>query len=365
MGDGSARGARGSGLSRRGLLAAGGGVALSALARPGTATAGGPTGAPVADPDPAVTAALPTSRRFDLTDSSDPLFREKAMRNGTVLQSFAFDNINRRIYVAQVLQGGVQLAEPAPVSGAARNAAGDLCVTELDFAGNQLGQMYLLGFGHGVSIGAEPVGGTTYLWTEVDAVPVGDSARGTALARFPFVDRAVLTNRSPMEKHRPVAGATNTTVSIDMAHNLLVTRYSLGGRMRVSVFDLPAVKAGTYTPLATIDQPAVVAAERPFQGYTSFGRYLYMLEGSAYGTYDSVEAEHGNTHLTTVDFATGDVVQRAWSQAGYSLSFREPEGMAVQLTDVNDLNSARLCFGFASRNAPNRLASIYYKDLLI
>lgn len=360
-------------VSRRRFLVAGGTAALGVAASGGPAVAargqqGGPEAPePVLAGSPAQTAAvLPaTSPRFDLTDSSDPLFREKPLRNGTVLQSFAFDNVNRRIYVAQVLQGGVQLAEPAPVSGAARSAAGDLCITQLDFAGNQLGQMYLLGFGHGVSIGAEPVGSVTYLWTEVDAAPSGESARGTRLARFPFVDRAVLTNSSPLEKHTPIAGATTVTPSVDATHGLLLMRYSLGGRMRVSVFDLAAVKARNYTPLATIDQPAVVAAQRPFQGYTSFGRYLYMLEGSAYGTYDSVQEEHGNTYLTTVDLGTGAVVQRAWSQAGYSLSFREPEGMAVQLTNPADATTARLCFGFASRNAPNRLASIYYKDKLV
>ncbi|MEO3744041.1 hypothetical protein [Plantactinospora sp. B5E13] len=362
-------------MSRRNLLATGGGVTLGAVvsaAAPAAAAPGSSAPRAVsaergisAAREGYAAAALPDSPRFDLTDGSDPLFREKPLRNGTVLQSFGFDNINRRIYVAQVLQGGLQLAEPAPVSGAARNAAGDLCVTQLDFAGNQLGQMYLLGFGHGVSIGAEPVGSGTYLWTEVDAAPAGESARGTRLARFPFVNRAVLTNSSPMEKHSPIAGATNTTASVDAVHNRLIMRYSLGGRMRISAFDLTAVKAGTYTPLATVDEPAVVAAERPFQGYTSFGRYLYLLEGSAYGTYDSVEAEHGNMHITTVDLNTGAVVQRAWSQAGYSLSFREPEGMAVQLTNAADPATARLCFGFASRDAPNRLASIYYKDLLV
>ncbi|GAA3731158.1 hypothetical protein GCM10022225_11230 [Plantactinospora mayteni] len=138
-------------VSRRNLLAAGGGAALGALTAGATATAS-PTSTAATTPTstaaaaPIAVAALPTSRRFDLTDGSDPLFREKALRNGTVLQSIAFDNVNRRIYTAQVLQGGVQLAEPASVSGANRNAAGDLCVTQLDFAGNQLGQMYLLGF---------------------------------------------------------------------------------------------------------------------------------------------------------------------------------------------------------------------------
>lgn len=348
-------------VSRRGLLVAGGGATL------GTLGLSQPAGAATRVRAQTTTAAaeLPTSRRFNLTDASDPLLREKPLRNATVLQSFAFDNINRRIYVAQVLQGGLKLAEPAAVSGAGRNAAGDLCITQLDFAGNQLGQMYLLGFGHGVSIGAEPVGGSAYLWTETDAVTVGESARGTAIARFPFVNRAVLTNASPMEKHKPVVGATNTTASVDFAHGLVIVRYSLGGRMRISAYDLAAFKSGNYTPIATVDQPSVVAEVRPFQGYTSFGRYLYLLEGSQYGAYDSTEANQGNTYLTAVDFGTGAVVQRAWSKAGYSLTYREPEGMGVQLTDSTDLSSARLCFGFASGVGGARKASIYYKDLLI
>ena len=152
-------------VSRRRFLVAGGTAALGVAASGGPAVAArgqqqaGPEAPePVLAGSPAQTAAvLPaTSPRFDLTDSSDPLFREKPLRNGTVLQSFAFDNVNRRIYVAQVLQGGVQLAEPAPVSGAARSAAGDLCTpSSTSPATNSV--TYLLGFGHGVSIGAEPV----------------------------------------------------------------------------------------------------------------------------------------------------------------------------------------------------------------
>ncbi|MGW0435814.1 phage baseplate protein [Micromonospora sp. NPDC003197] len=352
-------------VSRRGLLVAGGGAALGTLGALGMSQAAGAAPPVMARTTAMAAAALPTSQRFNLTDASDPLFREKPLRNATVLQSFAFDNVNRRIYVAQVLQGGLKLAEPAAVSGADRDAAGDLCITQLDFAGNQLGQMYLLGFGHGVSIGAEPVGSSTYLWTETDAVSNGETARGSSITRFPFVNRAVLTKASPMEKHKPVAGATNTTASVDFAYGQLIVRYSLGGRMRISAYDLTAFKSGNYTPIATVDQPDVVAENRPFQGYTSFGRYLYLLEGSAYGTYDSTVANQGNTYLTTVDFSTGAVVQRAWSKAAYSLSFREPEGMAVQLTNPADLSTARLCFGFASGVSGARLASIYYKDLLI
>jgi hypothetical protein len=119
-----------------------------------------------------------------------------------------------------------------PGGGSSANDNGDLCVTQLDFAGGQVGHMFLTGFGHGVSIGVEPVGSTSYLWTEVDS-PSG-------------------------------------------------------------------------TPPTT-------------------GQYLYMLDGDAYS---DTNPSPGNAHVSSVNL-NGGTLTRVQTNAGGTLSYREPEGMAV------------------------------------
>ncbi len=82
------------------------------------------------------------------------------------------------------------------------DTAGDLCITQLDFAGNYVGYMHLTGFGHGVAFGAQGVGSSTYLWTEVDANANGYGAR---LARFKFTSGTALSNTSSaLTKYTPV-----------------------------------------------------------------------------------------------------------------------------------------------------------------
>jgi hypothetical protein len=314
-----------------------------------------------------VMASVPTSGRFDLTAPSTELIREKDLHNNTVLQSFAFDNDNQHIYTVQLMSGGQQMpGESAPVSGSARALNGDLCVTKLDLSGNIISYMYLKGFGHGVQIGVEPGVGqkgqpVAYLWTEVDAVNDGTNGWGTQLARFPFTDGAVVTPNTPwLEKHQIVPGADRTTVNIDTVHGLLTMRYRLNGVFHFGVYDLAEVKQNRYVSLADVLQPAL---SYDFQGFTSFGSYLYLLEGTAYGTSGSVSPD-GNTYITCVDLNTGSVTDRQLTKAGYTLDYREPEGMAIQIPDRNNPNAARLSFGFASGASGARKASIYYKDVL-
>jgi hypothetical protein len=209
-------------ISRRRLLVAGGlaMATLGGLARP---------------------AAAAPSARFDLTAPGTALFTEKPLPSATVMQSLAFDNVQRSLYVVQLIQGGVRLpGEDAPVSGATRALHGDL-----------------------------------------------------SLARL-----------------------------------------------------------------------AVVGTTFPFQGYTSFGDFPYLLEGSGYGTSGSVPPT-GNTHITCVDWATGAIVDRQLVTDGADLDYREPEGMAIQVPDVTRPERARLCFGFASGPTGARRANVFFKDALV
>jgi hypothetical protein len=314
------------GVTRRGLLAAGGGLAAAALV-------GG-----FAEP---AAADVPGSAHFDLTQPSYDLFRDSGLFQQTVMQSFTFDNVNRRLFVAQV------------TNGSAAADRGDLCVSQLTFAGELLGHMFLTGFGHGVSIGVEPVGSTSYLWTEVDSV----SARGTQLCRFPFVSGTTLDHASAtLEKHQPIAGIDTVTCATDPVNERLVMRYRTGGVFRYAVYTPSDLHAGVYDrPLADIAQPAGMGT---FQGYAVYGEYLYMLDGDAYS---STNPSPGNAHVSSVSF-NGGPVTRVATNAGASLSYREPEGMAVYRTVAGE---TRLFLGFASGAAGARRANIFYKNVLV
>lgn len=312
-------------------------------------------------------AGLPASKRFNLAaDAMRTAVFEKSLWNVTVMQSFAFDDVRQRIYTAQVMQPGVQLAEPRTYTGTERAAKGDMCISELDMAGNRLGQMYLLGFGHGVSIGVEPGDGGPYLWTETDGANYGGKDTwGTKIARFPFVNGAVLTKASPIDKYDPVPGATHLTVAVDNQHGLIGVKHKVGETIKYSVYQLDQFKARQFTPLVTVDQPGVVAPNGvPFQGWAVYGQYLYMLDGSAYGTYGSTPPD-GNTYLTSYDLAANKVVQRSITRAASGLEHREPEGMAVRRNQPGDANSAVLCFGLASGATGARKATIYEKRVLV
>jgi hypothetical protein len=327
--------------TRRTFLIAGAGAGAALFA---TRPAG-------ADPDPGL---LPPTPRFDCAAPGARLLGPAPLHNATVMQSLAFDDVNGHVFIVQLMAGGLQLpGEPGPVSGATRSANGDLCLTRLDRQGRPTGHMYLRGFGHGVQIGAEPTGRGTFLWTETDSVAEAGSGWGTRLCRFRFADGAVLGPDSPeLAKHTPVPGADRTTCGTDPVHRRLVMRHRVGGAFRYTLYRLDDVRRHSYRPLAEVAQPALTYS---FQGYASYGSYLYLLEGTS-------GAAPGNTHLTCVDWRTGDVVERRLVTDGADVDFREPEGMAVHVAGPG---VARLCYGFASGVTGARLANVYAKDTLI
>ncbi|MGF1241074.1 phage baseplate protein [Streptomyces sp. NPDC004690] len=379
--------------SRRSMLALGGAGALTAA----TVSLGAGTASAAAYPAPG-SALLVPSPRLDLNSASNNWIREKATKDATIIQSFGYDNANRHIYLVQVTQGGLKLAgESAPVSSANRNLHGDLTVTKWDMSGNVLGYMYLRGFGHGMSIGVEPVGGSAYLWTEVDAVALSDgTSRGRRLARFPFVNGRVLDSTSAdLTTYTPVPGSTVNTASVDPVYGRLVVRFQdTDGIKKYQVHDLDLARLGIWSePLAAIDEPDITAVPgwplttygHPFlQGYVVVGRYLYMLHGNSYGSTEKINGQNvvisqpnvGNTFISSVDLTTGAFspappspfnvnVNPCYTAAAYTLDYREPEGLGVYIPDLAQPGVFSIGMGFASGPEGARLASIYGKSDLI
>jgi hypothetical protein len=323
----SARPGNRSPVSRRAVLRAAGGVAAALGA--GSMFGG------VAE------AAIPSSPYFDLTEPSYDLFRAKLMHESHhAMQGIAFDNVNRRLFVAQMRNG---------------SSGDDLCINQLSFSGQRLGSMHLDGAGHGVSIGVEAVGTSSYLWTECDAHRTDADGRGTALARFKFVNGAKPTVR------KFLTGSKTITCATDPIHQRLAVRRNEGGTMHYSVYPLADAAAGKFTnPLAHFAQPALDDSSVVFQGYTIYGQYLYTLDGTGHA-----DAADINSYITRIDMNTGKVMARFLTKAGESLIYREPEGMAVYRTEDGQ---TRLFFGFAARSSLgdiDRYANIFYKNVLV
>ncbi|KAJ5095955.1 hypothetical protein NUU61_005311 [Penicillium alfredii] len=283
-----------------------------------------------------------SSKRFDLTQPSHEYFRSKPLAGVNVQQSFAFDNTNKRLFFSQI-------------RNAVPDKEGDLVITQVDYSGKDVGHMYLNGFGHGASLGAEAMGAATYLWMEVDADANG---YGQRLARFKFTNGATLGSNDPkLTKYTPVEGATQHTCSIDTVNERLVVRAQLKDGKHVSVYDLDKANKGDFEhPMANFKEPKLPTKSNTIQGVAAYGQYMYILTGNQYEITDN----QINSEMTTVDMNTGGIVQGPLiTRAGANLSYREPEGLAIYEVSPG---KPRLFLGFASGKKADREANLFYKD---
>jgi hypothetical protein len=311
-------------LSRRAVFRAG--AATAAFLGAGTLFAG------------QASAAVPTSSYFDLTQPSYDLFRSKMLHESHhVMQGFAFDNVNRRLFIVQAQNG---------------TSGDDLCVNQVSFSGELEGWMHLGSAGHGVSIGVEAVGTASYIWMECDSDSTGTDGRGTALARFKFVSGGTPSVR------KFLTGSKTITCATDPVNERIVVRRNESGQMYFSVFSLADATAGNFgSPLAHFPQPALSDTAVTFQGYTIYGQYLYTLDGTGHDDPADIDS-----YVTRIDMNAGTVQSRALTKAGSTLTYREPEGMAVYRTAAGE---TRLFLGFGSRDGVDRYANIFYKNVVL
>ncbi|MEU2061671.1 Teichoic acid biosynthesis protein C (Precursor) [Streptomyces sp. NPDC013455] len=280
-------------------------------------------------------------QRIDLAAPAARWLRQlNTLREPTVLQSFAFDEVHHHLYVLQLTPGG--------------RDAGDLCLNRLDHTGRRLGHMYLRGFGHGVSMGVQhDTDGTVWIWTEADAL----DGHGRGVTRFRFASGRTRTTKD-VKVRRPIEGSRNNQPTVCPATGRIAVRHRLRGVPRYRVWDLAAFTARDYaSPLADFPQTgAHPDPGAPFQGFALHGDHLYQLAGNAYDARTNPPAGHGNTYLSCLDVRTGELLERRRTEAAHSLDHREPEGLAVRST-----GTPRLYLGFASGQEGARRFSIYYK----
>ncbi|MEV6866563.1 hypothetical protein AB0M44_36905 [Streptosporangium subroseum] len=336
-------------LSRRRLLQAGGRVIAVAAAGSLPFV---DTGTARADVDP--------SLRFNFAGSGDDPIIRRSLHANWVMQSFAYDNVNRHVYF---VQHNSENTNPKYV--------GDIWVTKTDLEGKQLGSMALHNFGHGVQIGVEPYNGAVYLWTEwQDRNPPTDF--GNKIGRFKFVDGAVLEKNSSLVQDRTLTLANmhpesaNPQPAIDPSTDRLVVRFrDTNKNMRIVLFRMSDARAGRLgsgyrlAERALPTRDAAWAKANPFQGFTAYGQYAYLLEGGVSET----------SYLTAIDLndVGQSIAQDRWpTTAGKTLPGREPQGMAIWLvTAGNGAVQPRLAFGFHSNTGGVRQASVFYKDTFL
>ncbi|GGM90415.1 hypothetical protein GCM10011578_007790 [Streptomyces fuscichromogenes] len=270
------------------------------------------------------------------------LWRKGTLKEPTVLQSFAFDETHRHLYVLQITATG--------------HESGDLCLNRLGYKGERLGHMYLKGFGHGVSLGVQNASdGTVWIWTEADSV----GGYGKGVTRFRFENGATRTVKDVKVRY-PVAGSKNNQPTVCMTSRRIAVRYRLAGVPRYRVWDLDAFVARDYSaPVADFAQTgAHPDPEVPFQGYALDGDHVYQLAGTAYDDTANLASAYGNAYISCLDIRTGALVQQRRTEAGRSLAYREPEGLAVRHT-----GTPGLYLGLASGTAGEREFSLFHKAL--
>lgn len=251
------------------------------------------------------------------------------------MQSFAFDNQNQRLFIAQIAEAG---------------GGNDLCVNQLTLDDVLVGCVHVPDAGHGVSIGAEPVGSDTYLWTEARSSQPAAQGRGTALQRFRNV-----ADQDPVDPQVLLSGDTNVTCATDASSQHLLVRHKPQGEFEYVLHDLAAARRGDFS--APLFPPVRPGLSGTFQGYTFDGDVLYALTGTpqtAVARYDSA--------ISAVDLRSGTVLRDHVAETSATgMRIREPEGMAVYQAPGG---ARQLCLGYTWVDEDGgRRQGIYSKPL--
>jgi hypothetical protein len=291
-------------------------------------------------PRPA-TPTVHATAAFDLSQPARALLTDVRLHEvRRSMQGLAYDVVNERLFIAQQRDG---------------RPGADLCINQLSLTGEMIAHVHVDDAGHGQSFGVEPVGSTSYLWLEWNANENTSDGRGTELARFPFGPGRPRAVRTFFDSGVEVG------CSVDPVNRRILIRRPERGGTFYTLYDLDQADGGVQTPLARIQEPHL----RPgpgasvLQAFTVLGSHLYTLVGT--GGHAGTTADPFDTYLSAVHLETGEVGQQELVAAGQSLTYREPEGLAINVVN----GTSQLCFGLASRptrDSPLRRANLFCLD---
>ncbi|MFI6421308.1 hypothetical protein ACIBG6_28350 [Streptomyces sp. NPDC050842] len=302
---------------------------------------------------------------IDPTGPTGRLIQTADLRDNPAPQAIATDTKNGYVFVLQLES-----------QETAARTSGNLILNRFSRqTGAYLDSMQLVGFGHGLSLGAEPVitDSGTYLWTEcaplrvtTPADPTEAVAYGTSVTRFTYDGGGVLNAKDPeLPKFTPPGGSTATGPSYDpTTTTATVTVMHIQGETRYFTrYEAAKAAAGTWTPIgdplgiARTQLAATVAPSLPtkpalaeklsFQGFQTLGDILYVYQWAKY-----TEAEGtfpGHTLLRRFRWSTGLPIDQepVVVTSAPGLERREPEGLAAEIDPVT--GQRRLLFGFSNK----------------
>ncbi|MEU7700517.1 hypothetical protein ACF064_02340 [Streptomyces sp. NPDC015492] len=284
----------------------------------------------------------------DLSGVTGRLIQTVDLVKGPAPQAIATDTVNGHVFVLQV-----ESSATAP--------QGNLWLNRINRrTGAITGSMQLKGFGHGLSMGAEPVGADTYLWTEVGPLQLSadNAAFGKAVTRFRFVDGTVLDGAQipQSRKFTPPGSTSSTGPSLDPVSGLLCVMYHKDGKRHFTRYDSAEAAAGRWDPVGTTfvmpageDVTPDVPTPHPLkktlvsQGYTALGDVLYAYQ---WAPYDTADAFPGIAFLTSYSWTTGLRIDRQVVTNADGLTRREPEGVTAEVDPAT--GETRLLFGFSN-----------------
>lgn len=312
-----------------------------------------------------MTTPLMAPDRFSVSETGRQALPEVSLLHHTVHQQIAYDNENGLLYVSQMMHGGVQLAgETTAPSTAARLLQGDIVINRLNATtGVRTGWMICRGMGHG-HFGVEPVGPDTYIWSEAASAPIVDTGTGRKIARFKFVDQAIVNSGSTgMEMFNPLPTMIGLQPVLDLPTRRIAVRWldpADGNRAWYDTYNMDDMRAGIYTRLSRTPQSTAVTGSLPgaFQSHALFGPYHYILTGSAY---DTTNPSPGNSYIVAIHIPDGVRVDQVPNTTATALTLREPEGLTVRYTD----QGPQLAFAFGTQINTPHLITVYSWDRLI
>ncbi|MFJ5136957.1 hypothetical protein [Streptomyces sp. NPDC088707] len=290
----------------------------------------------------------------DLSGVTGRLIQTVDLVKGPAPQAIATDTVNGHVFVLQV-----ESSATAP--------QGNLYLNRVNRrTGTVTGSMQLKGFGHGLSMGAEPVGADTYLWTEVGPLQLSadGAAFGKAVTRFRFVDGGVLDGAliAQNQKFTPPGSTSSTGPSLDPVNNQLCVMYHKDGKRHFTRYDPAAAAAGSWVPVGTTfvmpagedvtpDVPTPYPLQKTLvsQGYTALGDVLYAYQWAPYDKKNFPEIPDsfpGIAFITSYSWTTGERIDRQVVTNADGLTRREPEGIAAEVDPAT--GETRLLFGFSN-----------------
>lgn len=310
-----------------------------------------------------------TTKHFDLSQASLTLYEEKALWGAAHgQQSICFSNGQNRMFYLQTKN----------------TANGDMTMSYnyTDSGNLNTGGYYmtLYGFGHGEAFGIEHIGSDTWVWVECDSLlDSNGNGFGTTICRFKWVwtpgaslhASDIGTSAAPgSTKYTLKPGSVHNMVAIDTTSNRLLLHYVSGGHVRMALYSLSDVKSLGNSAVPCTDQ--IMSAMQPnddgtagtFQGFTIYGDYAYYISGKKKSDCQSTTAQDTWLYYQNVA-VVGGASGHALTSAGYTLPYREPEGMAILITD----DGPQLVFGFMTSArgtcSSQHYGSFFYKSALV